>query len=130
MEHKFGFHLLWTPPAIEEWLTHGTLKANCLIWEGICIPLNIFLCSDLVQQPRATEMGEVLVPRLVGRQMWKDAFDMHVVNAGTEHSAKPSKSIERSYQPCCPSPTSLSGLEAAQLWGLVLTLRAQICAHS
>lgn len=31
-------------------------------------------------------MGEIVVLRLVGSQIWKDAFDMHVVNAGTEHS--------------------------------------------
>lgn len=60
-------------------------------------------------------MGEMVVPRLVGRQTWKDAFDLHMVNTGIEHSAKPSKSMEPSHQLCSPSPTSLSGLQAAQI---------------
>ena len=61
-------------------------------------------------------MGEVVVPRLAGRQMWKDAFDMHVVNAGTEHSAKPSTLLSISHFPewagsgsalgACPDPQS------------------------
>ena len=83
-----------------------------------------------MQQPRAIEIGEMVVPRLVGSQTQKDAIDLYMVNAGTEHSAKPSKSTEHGHQLCSPSPTSLSGLQAAHIWGHVPTLRAQICAHS
>ena len=68
-----------------------------------------------MQQPRAIEIGEMVVPRLVGRQTQKDAIDLYMVNAGTEHSAKPSKSTEHGHQLCSPSPTSLSGLQAAHI---------------
>lgn len=50
-----------------------------------------FLYSDFVQLSRAAEMGETVVPRLVGRQIRNDAFDPHVARAGTEHRARPDK---------------------------------------
>ena len=68
-----------------------------------------------MQQPRAIEIGEMVVPRLVGRQTRKDAIGLYMFNAGTEHSAKPSKSMERGHQLCSPSPTFLSGLQAAPI---------------